>query len=261
MDNIDAQLKKMPLVSYEKAYRYLISLDYTDTEGILYLEQQLYNLLQQNPDDTNLLALLLHEQIMNNKGQRARSIAYKIWENGGNMSPEIEKLYIDDLINLYLLDMAGAALMPVISDLENNINKWFDSLLNYSLISGNMSLLGRTLNYLPDGRRFNILRDWCMLSDYMKVTEHLPEIMKRLCKEVQDTILSFSYNLFADREFPEIEFIFYVSDEVKNRDNLRETLNLQISSYCSARKIDDLVNLSSVVYPISRHLLIDSQPV
>jgi len=261
MDNIDAQLKRMPLVSYENAYQYLISLDYTDADGILYLEQQLYVLLQQNPNDVNLLALLLHEQIMNNKGQRARSIAYKIWDNGGNMSPEIEKLYIDDLINLYLLDMAGAALMPVISDMENNINKWFDTLLNYSLISGNIPLLKRTLNYLPDRRNFNILRDWCMLSEYLKVTEHIPEIMKRLCKEVQDTILSFSYNLFADREFPEIEFIFYVSDEVKDKDSMRETLNLQISSYCSARKIDDLINLSSVVYPIKRHHNLDAQSI
>ena len=256
-DDMDAQLKKMPLVSYEKAYQYLISLDYTDAENILYLEQQLYILLQQNPEDTNLLVLLLHEQIMNNKGQRARSIAYKIWENGGNIAPELEKLYIDDLINLYLLDMAGVALMPMISDMENNINKWFDTLLNYSLISGNMPLLERTLNYLPDKRSFNILRDWCMLSEYMKVTEYMPDIMKRICKVVQDTMLSFSYNLFADREFPEIEFIFYVSDEVKDRENMRETLNLQISSYCSARKIDDLINLSSVVYPISRHPRLD----
>ena len=258
MENIEKQLLRMPLISFDKVYQYIISLDYTDNDGIMFLEQQLYTLLQQDPENINLLALLLHEQIMNKKGQRARAIAYKIWENGGTLAPEIEKMYIEDLINLYLIDMAGTALVPIISDLENYVSQWHDVLIKYALISGNMLLLERILNYLPDDLNFNILRDWCSLSNYLHVTNHIPNIMNWICKEIQDTILSFSYNLFIDRDIPDIEFIFYVGDEVKDRDNLREHLNLQISSYCSSRKINDLINLSTVVYPIQRHKRLNS---
>ena len=78
--------KNVPLIDAEKALNFIQTLEYTDEEGILYLEQQLYNLLQKTPNDVNLLVLLLHEQIMHNRGRRARTIAYKIWENGGDLS-------------------------------------------------------------------------------------------------------------------------------------------------------------------------------
>ena len=258
MENIASQISKMPLANYEKAYQYIIGLDYSDKEGIMFLEEQLYNLLQQDAENANLLALLMHEQIMNNKGQRARSIAYKIWEDGGVLVPEIERIYIDDLMNLYLIDMAGAALMPIISDLENNIAQWSNLLIKYAIISGNMALLERILSYLPDNNTYNILRDWCIFCEYLQATEHMPNIMERICKDVQDTILSFSFNLFFDREFPEIEFVFYVSDEVRHKDDMRENMNLQISSYCSAKKIEDLINLSSSVLSIDRHPRMDT---
>lgn len=254
MENVDAsELSTMPLVSADKVYQYLLSLDYTNAEGIMFLEQQLYGLLQQQPEDPDLLALLLHEQIMNNRGQRARSIAYKIWESGGTMKPEIEKMYVDDLMNLGLLDMAGAALAPAISELEKNVKNWADLLFKYALISGNMTLLERLLSYMPDRREYNILRDWVALSEYLHASPHIPNIMTRLTEKLQDSMLGFSYNLFSDREVPDIEFVFYVGSEIKNFDEIREMLNLQISSYCASRKIDDLLNLSTVVYPISRH--------
>ena len=58
--------KNVPLIDAEKALNFMQTLEYTDEEGILYLEQQLYNLLQKTPNDVNLLVLLLHEQIMQN---------------------------------------------------------------------------------------------------------------------------------------------------------------------------------------------------
>lgn len=254
MENVDvSELSTMPLVSADKVYQYLLSLDYTNVEGIMFLEQQLYGLLQQSPENPDLLALLLHEQIMNNRGQRSRSIAYKIWDAGGNMKPEIERMYIDDLMNLCLLDMAGAALTPAISELEESVKVWPDLLFKYAVISGNMTLLERLLSYMPDRREYNILRDWVGLNEYLHVSSHIPNIMTRLTEKMQDTMLGFSYNLFSDREVPDIEFVFYVDNEVKNYDETREMLNLQISSYCALRKIDDLLNLSTVVYPISRH--------
>ena len=33
MENIASQISKMPLANYEKAYQYMIGLDYSDKEG------------------------------------------------------------------------------------------------------------------------------------------------------------------------------------------------------------------------------------
>lgn len=253
MENQNAQLAKMPLASYKNVWEYLQTLEYQDEEGIRFLEEQLYNLLQALPEDSNLLALLMHEQIMNDRGSRARSIAGKIWETGGALAPEIEVMYIDDLINLGLDDMAGAALAPYISDLENSLKSHGRLLLKYALFSGKMTLLERLMAYLPTNRDNDILRSLLAMFDELKVSRHIPAIMVRLQNNLRDSVMGFSFNIFEDREFPEVEFVFYVDSSVTDYANLRENLNHQISAYCAAHKIEDLINLSTVVYPLSRH--------
>lgn len=247
--------EKLPLTSYLEVYNFIKTLKYNDKDGIIFLEQQLYNLLQKLPDDINLLALLMREQIMNNRGQRARSIAYKIWESGGTLDPEIEQIYIDDLINLGLEDMAGGALTPYISDIENNVEKYHDLFLKYAVFSGNMSLLERVLNFLPDSGDYQILRYWLMLNNEEKVMGHIQPIMKRLNDNVLDGMLGFEYNLFMDRGFPDVEFVYYVDETITNYNELRDKMNLQISSYCAAHKIIDLLNLSCIVLPIEQKLI------
>lgn len=244
--------KNMPLIDAEKALNFIQTLEYTDEEGILYLEQQLYNLLQKTPNDVNLLVLLLHEQIMHNRGRRARTIAYKIWENGGDLSVVSEQIYIDDLMNLGLSDMAGAALAPYIADINSSIKTHQNLLVKYAVYSGSMPLLSKLLDYLPDTREYNILRDWIVLNRDFGVSNHIPGIMERLIDKVQENMLGFSFNLYNDREFPDVEFVFYVDDGITNYDETKQLLNTQIATYCASHKIEDLINLSVVLYPISR---------
>ena len=255
MDNADiknSELARLPLVSYKNAWEYIQTLEYSNTEGIFYLEQQLYNLLQKMPNDINVLTLLMHEQMMNDRGQRSRSIAYKIWESGGSLEPEIEKIYIDDLIGLGLTDMAGAALAPYISDIENSIQIQKDILLKYAIFTGNMSLLRRILSYLPNNGDYEILQYWQDVNDELQATSHIQAIMTKISENVIESMLGFTYKLFMDRSFPEIEFLFYVDNTVKNYDEIRKKMHLQISSYCAAHKINDLINMSVVILPIQR---------
>lgn len=248
----DSELARMPLVTYKNAFEYIQTLEYSDKEGILFLEQQLYNLLQKLPEDINILTLLMHEQIMNNRGQRARAIAYKIWESGGVLEPQIERMYIDDLINLGLTDMAGAALAPYISDMENNVQEQSDILLKYAIFIGNMSLLRRILAYLPEEKNYNILRSLLDMNSELQATSHIQPIMAKISENVLESMLGFTYKLFMDREFPEIEFLFYVDDTINNYEEVRKKMHTQISAYCAAHKITDLINMSAVILPIQR---------
>ena len=254
MKEQDTIENNLPLNSYADAWRYIQTLEYTNKSGILFLEQQLYNLLQQLPEDANLLALLLHEQIMNNRGQRARSIAYKIWESGGILAPEIERMYVDDLINLGLEDMAGAALAPYIADLENSIEKYSGILVKYAMFTGNTSLLERVLSYLPDTEYNQGLHNWIEMNNEEKVMGHIQPIMKRLEENVLEAMMGFRYKVFMTRGFPDIEFLFYVDETITNYTELRETMHLQISAYCAAHKIQDMKNLNVVILPVERRL-------
>ena len=76
--------------------------------------------------------------------------------------------------------------------------------------------------------------------------------MERLIDKVQENMLGFSFNLYNDREFPDVECVFYVDDGITNYDETKQLLNTQIATYCASHKIEDLINLSVVLYPISR---------
>lgn len=246
-------LGKMPLVNYDKILQFMQNLEYSDADNINYLEQQLYTQLENNQSDIDLLVLMMHQQIMKGRGQRARSMAYKIWEMGGQMRLSSEQIFMDDLMNLGLSDMAGAAIAPYLADLENNMANYGKILLKYAVYSGNMILLDKVLEYFPENKNKIILKDWIQLNEDYSVTKHTPKILARIIEKVQDSMLGFSYNLFNDREIPDVEFIFYVDDSIKNYEEMKNLLNMQIAAYCAANKIEDLVNLSSVVYPISKH--------
>lgn len=251
LNNMEDQL---PLNSYADVWRYIQTLEYKNKDGIIFLEQQLYNLLQQLPEDANLLALLLHEQVMNNRGQRARSIAYKIWESGGILAPEIERMYIDDLINLGLEDMAGAALAPYVADIESSIEKYSGILIKYALFSGNMSLLERVLNYLSDKGYNQGLKYWIQMNNEEKVIGHIQPIMKRLEENVIEAMLGFRYKVFMDRGFPDIEFLFYVDETITNYRELRDAMHLQIASYCAAHKIKNMYDLNVAILPVEKRI-------
>ena len=134
-------LKNMPFSNYQNVWQYLQSLEYKNEEGIIYVETQLYDMLKEMPEDVNLLILLLHVQIMQGRQERAKSIAYKVWEIGGEANENIEKMYIDDLLNIGLSEMAGAALAPYIANLEASLFSYEQILLKYAVFSGNMNLL------------------------------------------------------------------------------------------------------------------------
>ena len=111
------------------------------------------------------------------------------------------------------------------------------------------------LQYILDlynTREYNILRDWIVLNRDFGVSNHIPGIMERLIDKVQENMLGFSFNLYNDREFPDVEFVFYVDDGITNYDETKQLLNTQIATYCASHKIEDLINLSVVLYPISR---------
>lgn len=252
-ENIEKKQAYLPFAGFNNARNFLYDLDFNNAEGILHLEQQLYELLKNNPENSEGLCLLLQEQLMNNRGQRARAIAYKIWELGGELAPQYEYMYINNLIDLGLLEMAGSALATPITDLQNNVGQYAGLLIKYAFATGNMLLLSRVLAYMPETAVYENMRDLVTMFEYLKVENQLPGLMSMLFSKVEDTCLGFDYILYTDRGFPDLEVVFYVDDTVKDLSNFVDAVNLQIGSYCAARKIEDIKNICAAIKPIARH--------
>lgn len=138
-----AQVGPLPATDFPTIYRLLVKLDYRQQDEIQDLERQLYLLLKENPENINGLIILMQEQIMRGEHQKAKSLAYKIWDLGGEMSPALEALFISNLINLGLTDMAGILLKPKFDALNTYIKIFYPQLLKYAIATGNLNYIER----------------------------------------------------------------------------------------------------------------------
>ena len=142
---------------------------------------------------------------------------------------------------------------PYAGDIENSIRIYGNMLVKYAVFVGNMSFLERILAYMPDDRKHNVLRDWIELNEEVHAMNHIAPIMRRIEENISDALLGFSFNVYTDREIPDIEFVFYVDESITNYEELKETMYIQISTYCAAHKIAELWNLNVAVYPLEKH--------
>jgi hypothetical protein len=96
---------------------------YNDTTSVLRMIAETERLSAQYRNNTELLILQTHLQIMNSQEQKARAIANRVWELGGNISLMFEKMYLDDLINLHMTDMATVLIRPKFENINDGMKK------------------------------------------------------------------------------------------------------------------------------------------
>lgn len=156
-----AQVGPLPATDFPTIYRLLVKLDYRQQDEIQDLERQLYLLLKENPENINGLIILMQEQIMRGEHQKAKSLAYKIWDLGGEMSPALEALFISNLINLGLTDMAGILLKPKFDALNTYIKIFYPQLLKYAIATGNLNYIERIAVLDSNFETKKALQDFC----------------------------------------------------------------------------------------------------
>lgn len=92
--------------------RLLSTLSYQDREQISAYERQVYDMLRSSPQNLDGLVAFLRIQLMQGNHQKAKAVANRIWEIGGTLDHEAEKSYVNDLLNLGLVEMASILLRP-----------------------------------------------------------------------------------------------------------------------------------------------------
>lgn len=90
----------------------LFRLNYEQQSRITAVEQKIYAALNKAPQQLEGLITLMFAHIMLGNRSKAKSMAHKIWEIGGSLAPFFEQVYIQNLLNLGLIDMAKILLSP-----------------------------------------------------------------------------------------------------------------------------------------------------
>lgn len=248
-----AQIGALPITNFLTIYKLLAKLPFSQQEDILNLEKTLYLLIKENPNDVTGLILLMQEQIMRGEQQRAKALAYKIWDMGGDMSPAMEALFIGNLINLALTDMAGILLKPKFDALKSFINIFFPQLIKYAIASGNLDYLEKISILDANFDRKKALQDFINVFKYLNATDHFKTLQRSLSSIFKDVVLGYDFNLYTDRGFTDLEIVIYVGNEAGNKDALRNKLEMQITAYCAAKSLPRFNNLSYVVMDIKDH--------
>lgn len=252
----DNQLAYQPAQNFSVIYNLLLQTPYDDQARILDLEQQLYGLLKQNPENIEGLILLMQQQIMRRQHQKAKALAYKIWDLGGEIPPYLETLYLENLLNLGLIDMAAIVLKPLFDDLPAYKDAYYTQLFKYVLLSGNLFYLEKFTLELNHPQTRKALEDLIAMYRYLKVEDQFRQLQQSLQEMYKDVILSCEYNLYTDRGFTDIEFILFIDTKIMDPDKLAERLNMQITAFCIAKNIPRLNNLNYVIRDISEHPLL-----
>ena len=233
--------------------RLLSITSYEDTPQIENYERQVYDLLKNSPQNIEGLEVLLRIELMLGNHQKAQSIAYRIWEIGGTMKPEFEKSYINDLLNLSLIEMASILLKPYFERMTDNINDYGHLFLKYAIASGQVMVLEKVASQLMAVGSKKALTDFTAVYRYLNYTETFRGIQRRVLDMVKDTLCAYEFNIYTDRGFTDLEILLYVGKEILDCNKLKEKLDIQISAVCAAKGTKKLNNLSFTVLPISAY--------
>lgn len=234
--------------------RLLSNVPYWDKEQISSYEQQVYNLLKPNPQNLDGLAVFLRIQLMLGNHQKAAAVANRIWDIGGALNYLSEKSFINDLINLGLLEMASILLRPYFEDMKGRISEYGHLFLKYAIASGSLNVLEKIAVLLPSPQIRKALVDFVAVYRHLNYVDCFKSIQRTVIENVKDTLCAYEFNIYTDRGFTDLEIMLYVGAETPDSERLHEFLDLQTTAICTAKGRKKLNNLSFVVRPISQYI-------
>ena len=216
--------------------RLLSTLSYQDREQISAYERQVYDMLRSSPQNLDGLVAFLRIQLMQGNHQKAKAVANRIWEIGGTLDHEAEKSYVNDLLNLGLVEMASILLF-----------------LKYAIAAGLLNVIEKTAVLLPSVGVRKALTDFAAVYRHLNYADAFKGIQRSVLDNVRDTLCAYEFNLYTDRGFTDLEILLYVGNETLDCERLREFVDLQASAVCSAKGVKRLNNLSFVIRPVGEY--------
>jgi len=237
----------------QNLYQQVKNLNPTDTTEILRTTAIIEKLISQYPENVELLILQTHTEILNSREQRARALAHRVWEIGGNVSALFEKMYLDDLMNLGLLDMALVLIKPRFANPTDNIEIFPLEMIKFALMTGSVNLLKRVCTYRQDETFFANLLQFADVYETNNYEEHFKNIQKIVIENFGEQICAYDYNIYTDRGFTDVEIILYFSNYNTNLDKYKTLLENRIDSYCLTSHAKRIYNLSFELRNIKDH--------
>ncbi|MBQ8784614.1 MAG: hypothetical protein IJZ59_01045 [Alphaproteobacteria bacterium] len=227
-------------------YHKIKEIKYSDTTSILRITAEIERLSAQYRDNTELLILQTHLQIMNSQEQKARTIANRVWELGGNISLMFEKMYLDDLINLGMTDMATVLIRPKFENINEGMKVFPLEMIRFALMVGNASLLKRIAATNMSNALLKSLNQFADTYIRTGYSAHFVNIQKIVAENFGNLICGYDFNSYTDRGFTDIEIVLYFSNYDFNLKKYKMLIDSKIDGYMLTSGTKRINNLSFV---------------
>lgn len=231
----------------------LFRLNYEQQSRITAVEQKIYAALNKAPQQLEGLITLMFAHIMLGNSSKAKSMAHKIWEIGGSLAPFFEQVYIQNLLNLGLIDMAKILLSPRIEQLKDNIVFFYPSLVKYAVMTGDIPLLEQLGAFADVTAGDEVLYDFADLYESGNRREHFKNIQKLILEHSREYLSSYEYELYDDRGFPELQIVLYVNYDNQFCSKMQQNITAKINAFWRSCEQEPLNNLSVIVENIRLH--------
>lgn len=228
-------------------------LSYNNINEIMRTTAEVERLFSRYRNNTELLILQTRLQILNSQEQKARAIANQVWQIGGNIRIEYEKMYLSDLINLGMIDMATILIKPRFQNIAENIKIFPLEMIRYALITGNTSLLKKISSAAANKPLFQALTQFANTYQHAHYDSHFANIQKIVLENIGNVICGYDFNFYTDRGFTDIDIILYFSNYDFNLNQYKMLINNKIDGYCLTAGIKRIHNLNFVFRKIKDH--------
>ena len=205
------------------------------------VEQELYSVLEQVPDNVYGLIVLLKNQQMQGRGEKARQLAHKIWSIGGDITPYQECTYIGLLLSLGMLEMALTLLQPRFANLQDNIDLFAPVMIRFALLTGNLPLLSQILDMRNDGS-LQLFSEFIEVYQELEYGEHFTNIQRLIAETIREHRLGFDYKLYYDRGFTDLSVTYYTDIPIASCKSATQEINQKIDGYCTSAGVKRLYN-------------------
>lgn len=209
--------------------------------------------LMQYRNNVELLILQAHLEILNSREQRARAIASRVWELGGDIQLTFEKMYLDDLINLGLLEMAMLLIKPKFENINEDIDIFPLEMLKFAIITGSIPLLRKIAAVNPNNPLFRSLNQFAETYRVNNYEEHFKNIQKIVMETFGREMCAYDYNIYTDRGFTDLEIILYFSNYNSDLQRYHALLENKIKGYFMTSGAKRINNLSFSMRNIKNH--------
>lgn len=241
-------------MNVEEIFDALVILEYKNIQKITELQTKIYTLLQKNPQDATLLALLMQTEIMLGKKEKTQDIAYKIWELGQDMPEPVHIIFINNLMNIGLMEMASQIFKNIFnSKIDEVIDSYYSVMIKFATLSGSVFLLQKIMANLKEEINSQNLQALIEMINLSKYEEHFKNLQKIVYREAKTKACSFEVMFYDNNEQTSWDIMIFMKGDIYERNDIFQKIEKEINIYLEQNQPNHWIVPNVSVIEIEEH--------